>query len=194
MKVQRISGTLALLMVFGLILGACQPQQATTAPQPTTAAEPTAVETTIDRAKREGIIRVGFANEAPFAYAKPDGTLAGEAPDIAKVIFERLGIAKMEGILTEFGSLIPGLQANRFDVITAGMYIKPERCEQVLFADPEYKIGSGLLIQAGNPLNLHSYEDIAANPDARVGTGAGYFEADYLAAVVFYLDQFIIYV
>lgn len=142
-----------------------------------------AKETTFERVKREGVVRVGFANENPYAYAKPDGTLSGEAVEVARVIFQRLGIPKMEGVLTEFGSLIPGLKANRFDVITAGMYIKPERCEQVLFADPEYKIGEALIVKAGNPFNLHSYEDIAANPEVRIGTGAGYFEYEYLLAV-----------
>lgn len=151
----------------------------------TVVAEPEvpAQETTLERAKREGIIRVGFANESPFAYANPDGTLTGEAVEVARVIFANLGIPTMEGVLTEFGSLIPGLVAGRFDAITAGMYIKPERCEQVLFADPDYKVGGGLIVAKGNPLNLHSYEDIAANSDVKVGTGAGYFEDQYMRSV-----------
>jgi polar amino acid transport system substrate-binding protein len=189
MKTHRVPAFLVLLLVLALVLGACQPAApATTAAQPTATAE-----TTFDRVKREGVVRVGFANEKPFAYAQPDGTLAGEAPDIARAIFTNLGIKQMEGVLTEFGSLIPGLQANRFDVITAGMYIKPERCEQVLFANPEYKIGSGLLVKAGNPLNLHSYEDIAANSKVKIGTGAGYFEADYLAGVGVKEDQIVLF-
>jgi polar amino acid transport system substrate-binding protein len=128
-------------------------------------------------------VRVGLANEKPFAFAGPDGTLAGEAPDIARIIFKNLGLNQMEGVLTDFGALIPSLRANRFDAITAGMYIKPERCQQVLFANPEFKVGSGLLVKAGNPLNLHSYEDVVGDPSLKVGTGAGYFEADYLAGV-----------
>ncbi|MFQ5401049.1 MAG: ectoine/hydroxyectoine ABC transporter substrate-binding protein EhuB [Anaerolineae bacterium] len=143
-------------------------------------AEAAAEESTFERVKREGVVRVGFANENPYAFAKPDGTLSGEAVEVARVIFERLGIPEMEGVLTDFGSLIPGLQAGRFDVITAGMYIKPERCEQVRFADPEYTIGEALIVTAGNPFNLHSYADIAANPDVKVGTGAGYFEEQYM--------------
>jgi polar amino acid transport system substrate-binding protein len=148
-------------------------------------------ETTLQRAQREGIVRVGFANENPYAFALPDGTLTGEAVEVARVIFDRLGIPEMEGVLTEFGSLIPGLQAGRFDVITAGMYITPERCEQVLFADPEYQIGEALIVEAGNPLGLHSYEDIAANPEVRVGTGAGYLEYDMMVEVGVSEDQIV---
>jgi polar amino acid transport system substrate-binding protein len=146
-------------------------------------------ESTLDRARREGVIRVGFANEAPYAYARLDGTLSGEAVEVAREVFQRLGIPEMEGVLTEFGSLIPGLQAGRFDVITAGMYITPSRCEQILFADPEYQIGEALILASGNPLDLHSYEDIAANSDVRVGTGNGYLEIDYMIAVGVSEDQ-----
>lgn len=146
-------------------------------------------ESTLERIQREGVIRVGFANENPYAFAQPDGTLTGEAVEVAREVFDRMGIAEMEGVLTEFGSLIPGLQAGRFDAITAGMYVNPTRCEQVLFADPEYTIGDALLVPAGNPLNLHSYEDIAANPDVTVGTGAGYLENDYMTAVGVSEDQ-----
>jgi polar amino acid transport system substrate-binding protein len=138
---------------------------------------------TLEKAREQGFITVGFANEVPYAYAQPDGTLTGEAVEVARAVFQRLGIDEMVGVLTEFGSLIPGLQAGRFDAITAGMYITPVRCEQVAFADPEYSIGEGLLVRAGNPNNLQSYEDIAANPEVRVGTGAGWLEYDYLLDV-----------
>jgi len=148
-------------------------------------------ETTLERAQREGVIRVGFANENPYAYALPDGTLTGEAVEVARAVFTELGIEEMEGVLTEFGSLIPGLQAGRFDVITAGMYVNPDRCEQVLFADPEYKIGEALIVAEGNPLALDSYEAIAANPDVTVGTGAGYLEYDMLLDVGVSEDQIV---
>ncbi len=151
----------------------------------------TAEESTLERAQREGVIRVGFANENPYAFAQPDGTLSGEAVEVARAVFTELGIPEMEGVLTEFGSLIPGLEAGRFDAITAGMYINPGRCEQVLFANPEYKIGEALIVEAGNPLGLNSYEDIAANPDVRVGTGAGYLENDMMLAVGVAEDQIV---
>ena len=140
-------------------------------------------QSTLEQARERGFIRVGFANEVPYAYANPDGTLTGEAVEVARAVFQELGIPEMDGVLTEFGSLIPGLQANRFDVITAGMYVTPSRCEQVAFADPEYQIGEGIVVPAGNPMSITSYEDIAANPEIRVGTGAGWLEYDYMVAM-----------
>lgn len=136
-------------------------------------------QSTLERAEDQGFIRVGFANEAPYAYATPEGELTGESPEIAKVVLERLGIPEVDGVLTEWGSLIPGLQAGRFDIIAAGMFITPERCEQVAFSEPTYGIGQALLIQEGNPKDLHDYEDIAENPDAVLGVMAGAVERDY---------------
>lgn len=140
-------------------------------------------QSTLEQAREQGFIRVGFANEVPYAYANPDGTLTGEAVEVARAVFQELGIAEMDGVLTEFGSLIPGLQAGRFDVITAGMYVTPTRCEQVAFADPEYQIGEGIVVPEGNPMSIMSYEDIVANPEVRVGTGAGWLEYDYMIAM-----------
>lgn len=140
-------------------------------------------QSTLEQAREQGFIRVGFANEVPYAYANPDGTLTGEAVEVARAVFQELGIAEMDGVLTEFGSLIPGLQAGRFDVITAGMYVTPTRCEQVAFADPEYQIGEGIVVPEGNPMGITSYDDIVANPEIRVGTGAGWLEYDYMVAM-----------
>ena len=180
------------LMATLLILTACATSATPTAvdqPAPTQAP----AETTLERARREGVIRVGFANESPFAYATPEGKLTGESVEVARAIFNNLGITEMEGVLTEFGSLIPGLQAKRFDAITAGMFILPARCEQVLFADPDYQIIDALIVEKGNPLNLHSFSDIVANPAVKVGTGAGYSSVEQLKAVGVTDDQLVLF-
>jgi len=192
MHFRKFLTLIGISLILMLFVSACQSD--TTEPEgadDTQADTGSAEETTLERVQREGVIRVGFANENPYAFAKPDGTLSGEAVEVAREVFHRMGIDEMEGVLTEFGSLIPGLQAGRFDAITAGMYVNPTRCEQVLFADPEYTIGDALIVPAGNPLNLHSYEDIAANPDVTVGTGAGYLENDSLKAVGVSEDQIV---
>lgn len=137
-------------------------------------------EGTLAKAIQNGSITVGFANEKPYAYKDANGELTGEAVEIARVILQRLGIHEMKGELTEFGSLIAGLQANRFDLITAGMFVNPERCEAVLFANPEYSIGEAIAVKKGNRLGLGSYEDIANNEKARVAVMTGAVEIGYL--------------
>ncbi|GGA62969.1 ectoine/hydroxyectoine ABC transporter substrate-binding protein EhuB [Nitratireductor aestuarii] len=136
-------------------------------------------QSTLEKAKNEGVIRIGFANEAPYGYATPSGELTGEAPAVAKEIFSRLGIESVEGVLTEFGSLIPGLRAGRFDVIAAGMFITPERCAQIQFSEPSYGIGQAFLVPEGNPNNLTDYSSVAENADMKLAVLAGGVEPGY---------------
>lgn len=136
-------------------------------------------ETTLERAKREGYIRVGFANEAPFGYATPDGKLTGESPEVVRAVLAKMGINQVDGVLTEFGSLIPGLQAGRFDIIAAGMFVNPTRCEQVQFSEPTYGIGQAFLVAAGNPKSLADYGSIAADPSLKLAVMSGAVEAGY---------------
>jgi polar amino acid transport system substrate-binding protein len=136
-------------------------------------------ETTLERARKDGFIRIGFANEAPFGYATPDGKLTGEAPEVAKVILAKMGIPQVDGVLTEFGSLIPGLKAHRFDIIAAGMFINPKRCQEIAFSEPSYGIGESMLVKQGNPKGIKDYSSIAANKDLKLAVMAGAVEVGY---------------
>lgn len=129
--------------------------------------------------KEKGTVTVGFANEKPYAYQEDD-ELKGAAVDIATAVFKELGIDTVEGKLADFSQLIPGLNAGKFDVITAGMAINPDRCENAEFGAPEMMYGEGIVVQAGNPLDLHSYKDIAENPEATVSIMQGATEIEYV--------------
>lgn len=140
---------------------------------------PAFAETTLERARREGYIRVGFANEAPYGFATPDGKLTGESPEVVKAILAKIGIPQVDGVLTEFGSLIPGLEAGRFDIIAAGMFITPKRCKQVQFSEPTYGIGQAFLVTKGNPKGIKDYGTIASNKALKLAVMAGAVEAGY---------------
>jgi polar amino acid transport system substrate-binding protein len=136
-------------------------------------------ETTLERIQRTGEIRIGYANETPFAYTLPDGTVTGESPEITRVIFKTIGVTQVKAVLTEWGGLIPGLIAGRFDVIAAGMYVTPERQQQVSFTDPHYQIGSTLLVAKGNPSKLNSYASIVADKRIKLAIMSGTAEYGY---------------
>jgi polar amino acid transport system substrate-binding protein len=133
----------------------------------------------LEDAKESGKITVGIANEAPYGYQTPEGELTGEAPEIAKYILGEMGIEDVEAVITEFGSLIPGLKAGRFDMVAAGMFVTPERCKQVAFSEPTYGIGQAFLVADGNPKELQTYEDIKDNPDTTLAVMAGAIERTY---------------
>jgi len=139
---------------------------------------------TVEDLQKSGEVKIGFANESPYAYVDNEtGRLTGEAPEIARAVMEKLGVDDVDGVLTEFGSLVPGLEAGRFDLIAAGMYVTPERCKRVAFSEPTYCIPEAFAVAAGNPLGLHSYEDVANNGSAKLGVVRGTVEHGYAEAM-----------
>ncbi|MEU8587973.1 ectoine/hydroxyectoine ABC transporter substrate-binding protein EhuB [Streptomyces sp. NPDC048664] len=132
----------------------------------------------LNRLRAQGVVRLGIAGEIPFGYIDKDGELTGEAPELAKAVFKRLGVDRVQPVPTEFGSLIPGLNSQQFDVVSAGMYINPERCQQVIFADPDYQMLDSFIVRKGNPKGLHNYKDVVAKK-AKFATGTGYAEIQY---------------
>ncbi|GGQ49871.1 ectoine/hydroxyectoine ABC transporter substrate-binding protein EhuB [Streptomyces asoensis] len=132
----------------------------------------------LDRLRAQGVVRLGIAGEIPFGYIDRDGRLTGEAPELAEVVFKRLGVDRVQPVPTEFGSLVPGLGSQQFDVVAAGMYINPDRCEQVIFADPDYQMLDAFIVRKGNPKGLHTYQDVVEK-GARFATGTGYAEIQY---------------
>ncbi|MFD8175389.1 ectoine/hydroxyectoine ABC transporter substrate-binding protein EhuB [Streptomyces sp. H23] len=132
----------------------------------------------LSRLRAQGVARLGIAGEIPFGYIDKNGELTGEAPELAQVIFKRLGVDRVQPVPTEFGSLIPGLASQQFDVVAAGMYINPDRCQQVIFSDPDYQMLDAYIVRKGNPLGLHNYEDVVKKK-AKFATGTGYAEIAY---------------
>ncbi|MEU6660924.1 ectoine/hydroxyectoine ABC transporter substrate-binding protein EhuB [Streptomyces sp. NPDC046821] len=133
---------------------------------------------TLARLQSQGTVRLGIAGEVPYGYIDDNGAFTGEAVELAKVIFKRLGVDHVQPVATDFSSLIPGLRVQQFDVVSAGMYINKERCQQVIFSDPEYQMLDSFIVRKGNPKNLHNYAD-CVKAKAKFGTGTGYAEIGY---------------
>lgn len=137
------------------------------------AAPVSADENKLQELKDQGFARVAIANEPPFTAVAADGKVSGAAPDVAREIFKRLGVNEIVASISEYGAMIPGLQAHRHDVITAGLFMKPERCAAVAYSEPILCDAEALLVKKGNPMGFKSYEDIAKNPDAKLGAPGG---------------------
>jgi polar amino acid transport system substrate-binding protein len=133
----------------------------------------------LEQLRESGTVTVGIANEIPYGYEDEEtGEITGEAPEIAKRVYEELGIPNMEAVVTEFGGLIGGLEAGNFDMIAAGMYINPDRAQNVLFTDPDYCVLESMLVEEGNPFGLTDYNSVA-DTDARLAVASGTVNVDY---------------
>ncbi|WP_373688556.1 ectoine/hydroxyectoine ABC transporter substrate-binding protein EhuB [Ensifer canadensis] len=127
----------------------------------------------LQQLKEQGFARIAIANEPPFTAVGADGKVSGAAPDVAREIFKRLGVADVAASISEYGAMIPGLQAGRHDAITAGLFMKPERCAAVAYSEPVLCDAEAFALKKGNPLKLMSYKDIADNPDVKIGAPGG---------------------
>jgi polar amino acid transport system substrate-binding protein len=127
----------------------------------------------LDDLKEAGIARIAIGNEPPFTAIGADGEVSGAAPDVARAVFAALGVADLEASILDYGAMIPSLQAGRVDAITAGLFMKPERCDAVAYSEPILCDAEALLVPAGNPKGFQSYEDFANDPEARLGAPGG---------------------
>lgn len=130
---------------------------------------------TVESLRSEGSVRVGVAGERPYGFTLK-GTVTGQAPELARAIFVEMGVEDLDATEVPFSSLIPSLETEIFDVICAGMAVLPERCDQVLFTDPDYCAQTAFLIRDGSAADgITNFDDVAGNPDIKIatlGTGA----------------------
>lgn len=79
---------------------------------------------------------VGIVNQPPFSGVSPTGGTVGFSPELAKQILFDLGVGGMKPVLGEYGDMIPGLNAGRWDFVGASLVVTPQRCDQVIFSNP----------------------------------------------------------
>jgi polar amino acid transport system substrate-binding protein len=137
------------------------------------ASQPSAAADKLDQLKEQGFARVGIANEPPFTAVGADGKVSGAAPDVAREIFKRLGVPEIVASISEYGAMIPGLQAGRHDAVTAGLFMKPERCAAVSYSEPVLCDAEAFLVKKGNPKGFKSYADIGKDPKGTIGAPGG---------------------
>jgi len=127
----------------------------------------------LDQLRAQGFARIAIANEPPWTEVKADGKVTGAAPEVARAVLKKLGVPEIVASISEYGAMIPGLQAQRFDLVAAGLFIKPERCQAVIFSEPDLCDAESFAVKKGNPLGIETYEDIAKHATAKVGAPGG---------------------
>ena len=155
---RRFRRGIALLGVCALVLGACGDDDDTATDEVDTTAGADGAGDALSQWQEDGVV-MGIANERPYGYEE-DGEATGEAPELAREVFDRLGIDDVEYVPLEFGALVNGLNAGRLDVIAAGMFINPDRAANVLFTDPDYCATTAFAVPEGNPDDLSDYQSV----------------------------------
>lgn len=123
-------------------------------------------------------IRIAYADEVPFAYSEGDEAV-GQSVAVYTEILKELGAeeGQLSWVLTNWDNLTSNLGANH-DMVVAGMFVTPGRCESVLFADPDYVMPDAIMKLAENDDGLDDLEAFV-DSDARLGVMSGTSEQEY---------------
>ena len=101
-------------------------------------------------------ISIKIATESsykPFSYTDADGKLIGYEIELVDALCTQMK-ADCEVISQDWDGLIPGLNAQKFDAVIAGMSITPERQEVVEFSDPYFHTGIILIGKKGDDISV----------------------------------------
>jgi polar amino acid transport system substrate-binding protein len=132
----------------------------------------------LEAARSSGTIQAGIAGEAPYGYTDASGKVTGEAPEVARAVFRNLGVNDVLASQVDFNQLIPALNAGKFSVVAAGMFITPERCKNAAFSIPDYIAATSFLVPTGNPEGVTTFEDVVRKR-LNVAVLSGAVEKDY---------------
>jgi polar amino acid transport system substrate-binding protein len=126
----------------------------------------------------ETIIVATAGMPRPFSFEDDDGTIAGVDPDICKAIDGLLSQYAFNFEVTEFPSVLGGLDSGKYQIGANAFSRTPERAEKYLFSQPIYENRAGFIVRPGYT-EIKQVEDIGGK---RTGTGAGSAMATFLEA------------
>ncbi|RYZ50492.1 MAG: transporter substrate-binding domain-containing protein, partial [Proteobacteria bacterium] len=126
----------------------------------TTATVKAADQNVLETIKSKGVLRIGIEpGFLPFEMRTPQGEWVGFDIEMMQAFAKSLNV-KAEFVSTKWEGIIPGLIANKYDIIVSGMTIKPERAKAVLFSDPYFEAGLKILLAEKNMTTIKSMKDL----------------------------------
>jgi L-cystine transport system substrate-binding protein len=121
-------------------------------------------------ARSKGVLRVANTQaNPPYSLVDKSTQVVGFDVDVANEIAKRLGIKKVEFVAGTFQTFIPGLQADKWDAVIAGLTVTDERKQQVDFSCP-YQVNGVSIFVSGRTAGIATEADLAGK---RVAVSAG---------------------
>ena len=97
----------------------------------------------------KGVLTVATSPDFPPFESLENGEVAGIEVDILEKIAESLGVT-LQIEQMDFESVIPGVQAGKFDVGMSGITITEKRKENVDFSEPYFLAAQTIVVPAGS--------------------------------------------
>lgn len=113
----------------------------------------------------------------PFNFTNADGSLAGYDVDVANALCAQMQ-ADCEIVAQDWDGIIPGLLAQKYDAVIAGMSITPERQERVDFTEPYFSNTMVWLTDTDSNFNPNTIQNLTLGGQRSTTPGA-YLQDNY---------------
>jgi polar amino acid transport system substrate-binding protein len=112
-------------------------------------------------ANAQTVVKVGSTpTGSPFTFLDTKtNSIEGVMVDIIKAVGKQAGFeVQIEPMA--FSALIGSLTSKRIDLVSAAMFITPQRQQVVSFSDPVYTYGEGLMVPKNDTKQYKSFDDM----------------------------------
>jgi polar amino acid transport system substrate-binding protein len=111
---------------------------------------------TLSKAQAASYIRMSSYQQPPHGWFDINtGKYSGIDVEIITKVLNGLGIKDWDYVTADWGAMIPGLNACRWDIMSLGMTYTKLRSEMVQFSTPVYMYGQAMLVAKGNPKKIY---------------------------------------
>lgn len=179
MKLKKLLATgLAAIMVMGLV--GCSSSKGSGSSASSDASSSAAKTEKLQQIKDAGVLKVGTSAEySPYEFHKVvDGEdkIVGFDDFVVQEIAKDMGV-KVEYEDMDFDGLLGALQADKVDIVLAGMTPDEKRKKSVDFSDIYYTNSNVCIVAKGKEDTIKKSEDLK---DLKVGVQKGTTQADYV--------------
>lgn len=179
MKLKKLLATgLAAIMVMGLV--GCSSSKSSSSSASSDASSSAAKTEKLQQIKDAGVLKVGTSAEySPYEFHKVvDGEdkIVGFDDFVVQEIAKDMGV-KVEYEDMDFDGLLGALQADKVDIVLAGMTPDEKRRKSVDFSDIYYTNSNVCIVAKGKEDTIKKSEDLK---DLKVGVQKGTTQADYV--------------
>jgi ABC-type amino acid transport substrate-binding protein len=134
-------------------------------------------ESTLDRVKRQGTLKIGLAQVIPGAYRDPvTGNWNGVHVKIMEMLCKEMGV-KPQFIEVTWDLFPAALQKGDIDIFAGGAFATVKRALQVAFVRPTYEIGSLAMIRKEDADKYKRHTDFNKK-GIRIAVMVGQYEED----------------
>ena len=133
---------------------------------------PARAQSVLDAILARGTVRVGLTGDyRPFSIKDGAGAFTGLDVDLAESLARGLGV-RLEIVPTAWPTLMPDLQAGKFDLAMGGITVTLDRAKTALFSAPVMRTGKAPIALCTNQARFGTLADID-RPGTRVITNPG---------------------